>query len=246
MSRGFEQASLLATPLLTIFVGSRVVMYEEVESTNDRAIHLGGDGTVIIADRQTAGRGRHGRTWDSKPGLGLWFSIAFESPVDGLAFAAPLAVRDAVKPHCECTVKWPNDVLIGGRKFCGILVESRNARTALGIGINVRHSPEDFPPELREKATSVEAVAGHEVDRGVLLRDVLTELDHRIMVLRQGGIEAVRREWVDSCAIVGRRVRCGAKVGVVKDVSLEGGLVLETESGVQHLLLGEVVELDGA
>jgi len=246
MSRGFDQASLLATPLNTTFVGSRVLMYEEVESTNDRAIVLGGDGTVIIADCQTAGRGRHGRSWDSKPGLGLWFSIAFESPIDGLAFAAPLAVRDAVKPLCDCTVKWPNDVQIGGRKFCGILVESRNERTALGIGINVRHTPQDFPPELREKATSIEAAVGHDVERGELLRDVLTELDHRIMVLRRGGIESVRQEWVEACAIAGRRVRCGDNTGIVKDVTLEGGLVLETEAGVRHLLLGEIVELDGA
>ncbi|MBX7256734.1 MAG: biotin--[acetyl-CoA-carboxylase] ligase [Candidatus Hydrogenedentes bacterium] len=246
MSRGFQQDSLLATPLNTSFVGSRVLMYEEVESTNDRALHLGGEGTVIIADRQTSGRGRHGRSWDSQAGLGLWFSVAFETPIDGLAFAAPLAVRDAVKPICACTVKWPNDVLAGGRKICGILVESRNNRTALGIGINVRHKPEDFPPELKDKATSIECLAGRDVDRGALLRDVLTELDRRIMVLRQGGLEAVRREWVEACAIMGRRVRCGDHVGVVKEITPEGGLVLETESGVRQLLLGEIVEMNGA
>lgn len=246
MSRGFEQASLLATPLHTSFVGSRVLMYEEVESTNDRALHLGGDGTVIIADRQTAGRGRHGRAWDSRAGLGLWFSVAFESPIDGLAFAAPLAVRDALKPVCDCTVKWPNDVLAAGRKLCGILVESRNNRMALGIGINVRHTPDDFPPELRDRATSIEAVSGRSLERGPLLRDILTELDRRIMVLRQGGIEAVRREWVEACAIVGRRVRCGEASGVVKDITPEGGLVLETADGLRQVLLGEIVELNGA
>ena len=81
---------LIATPLITHIVGSRVIVYETITSTNDRALRLGGDGTVIVAEMQTAGRGRHGRAWHSKPGMGLYFSVAFDRPTEGLAFAAPL------------------------------------------------------------------------------------------------------------------------------------------------------------
>jgi BirA family biotin operon repressor/biotin-[acetyl-CoA-carboxylase] ligase len=234
-------------------VGSRVLLYETVESTNDRAFRVGGEGTVIVADCQTAGRGRHGRSWDSKPGLGLWFSVAFENAIDGLAFAAPLAVHDALRSYCAATVKWPNDVLIDGKKCCGVLVESRRGTTVLGIGINVGHRPEDFPPEFREKATSVEAASGRACNRGELLRDVLTELDHQIMVLREHGMGPVWREWVEACAILGRRVRCGNQSddlrkssGVITDVMADGGLVLATDEGPRRVLLGELLELDGA
>ena len=115
---------LLATPLVTHVVGSRVLVYESIGSTSDCALRLGGEGTVIVADMQTSGRGRHGRTWHSLPGKGLWFSVAFDHPVEGLAFAAPLAVRDAVSPYAAATIKWPNDLLIDGKKFCGVLIET--------------------------------------------------------------------------------------------------------------------------
>ncbi len=238
-------ASLLATPLTTNIVGSRVLIYESVDSTNDRAFRIGGEGTVIVADRQTAGRGRHGRSWESPAGVGLWFSVVFETPVEGLAFAAPLAVRDGLRPHCAATVKWPNDVLLAGKKCCGVLIENRRGITVVGIGINVCQRPDDFPPQLRDKATSVEAATGRRCDRGALLRDVLTELDRRVIVLKEHGLHSTWREWVDACAIVGRRVRCGNYSGEVSDVTTDGGLVLATEAGPQRILLGELLELDG-
>lgn len=236
----------LATPLITQVVGSRVVVYETIDSTNDRALRLGGDGTVIVADTQTAGRGRHGRSWHSSPGRGLYFSVAFEGAADGLAFAAPLAVRDAIAPFAPATVKWPNDVLIGGKKVCGVLVETRLGRAAVGIGINVLHTAEEFPEALRHRATSIEAATGVTCDRSQLLRDVLTRLDERVIVIRSGGLDAVFAEWAEACGIVGRRVRNGEVEGTVVRLDPDGALVLDCSGESHRVLLGDIIELEGA
>ncbi|MDZ4857713.1 MAG: biotin--[acetyl-CoA-carboxylase] ligase [Candidatus Hydrogenedentes bacterium] len=236
---------LLATPLVTHVVGSRVLIYESIGSTSDCALRLGGDGTVIVANEQTAGRGRHGRTWHSEAGKGLWFSVAFEHAIEGLAFAAPLAVRDAVAPLVRATIKWPNDVLIGGRKFCGVLIETRRGRTALGIGINAHHAESDFPDELHGRATSIEAATGVHWDRGELLRDVLTRLDERIMVIRSGGLDGVFAEWAEACGLVGRRMRAAGMEGRVHAIDTDGALVMETAAGLRRVLFGEPIELEG-
>jgi len=237
---------LLATPLITHVVGSRVIVYETITSTNDRALRLGGDGTVIVAEMQTAGRGRHGRAWHSKPGMGLYFSVAFDQSTEGLAFAAPLAVRDALAPITETTIKWPNDVLIEGKKFCGVLVEARQGRTVVGIGINVHHRAVDFPEALRDRASSIEAATGIHVDRGELLRDVLTHLDERVMVIRDGHVERVFREWSDLCGVVGRRLRCASCEGTVQFIDSDGALVIQSADGPKRVMLGEIVELEGS
>ncbi len=246
MSKTIRHPLTLATPLNTTFVGSRVLVYEEVTSTNDRALALGGDGLVVAADMQTAGRGRHGRSWHSEPGLGLWFSVVFERPLEGLPMAAPLAVRDVLKAWGEAVVKWPNDVLLNGRKVCGVLVESRRNRTALGIGINVHHTEEDFPFELRDRATSVEMASGKTCDRRVLLRDVLVRLDERVAQLRGGGFAQIHAEWSEACHIVGRRIRHEGREGFVQSIDRDGALVVETSNGRERILLGEIIELDGA
>lgn len=235
----------IATPLVTHVVGSRVIVYETITSTNDRALRLGGDGTVIVAEMQTAGRGRHGRAWHSKPGMGLYFSVAFDRPTEGLAFAAPLAVRDALSPVVETTIKWPNDVLIDGKKFCGVLVEARQGRIVVGIGINVHHRAEDFPDVLRNRATSIEAATGVHVDRGELLRDVLTHLDERVVAIRAGCVEQVFREWAALCGVVGRRLRCASCEGRVQFIDTDGALVIQSEDGPKRVMLGEIVELEG-
>lgn len=237
---------LIATPLVTHIVGSRVIVYETITSTNDRALRLGGDGTVIVAEMQTAGRGRHGRTWHSKPGMGLYFSVAFDRPTEGLAFAAPLAVHDALASVVDTTIKWPNDVLIDGKKFCGVLVEARQGSTVVGIGINVHHRAEDFPGDLRARATSIEAATGIHVDRGELLRDVLMRLDEHVVAIRGGHIEQVFKEWTELCGVVGRRLRCASCEGIVQFIDTDGALVIQSADGLKRVMLGEIVELEGS
>lgn len=220
-----------------------MLVYDVVDSTNERALRIAGDGVVVLADQQTAGRGRHGRNWHSAPGLGLWFSIGFEPPADGLIFAGALGVRDALSARCNAKIKWPNDIVVDGKKVCGILVEYRQSRAALGIGINVHHRPDDFPPRLRDRAGSLESQTGQTFNRGELLRDVLTALDARVIVLRSGGLESLHREWVEACDLIGRRVLAGAVQGIVRTIQLDGALVLDTNAGPQRIRWGELVEV---
>jgi BirA family biotin operon repressor/biotin-[acetyl-CoA-carboxylase] ligase len=242
MRSGIVAESLIVTPLNTRLVGSRILVFESVDSTSSRALNTGGDGTVVIADCQTGGRGRHGRPWHSAPGLGLWFSVAFAGRVDGLEFAAPLAVRDGLRAHCAPQVKWPNDLLLGGRKLCGILVEHRDGVTVAGIGVNVGHGEADFSPDLRARATSIALQTGKALNRGDLLRGILYALDDRVCDLRSGRREAIRREWVEACDMEGRRVLYGGVEGFVTAVDGGGGLVLDTPEGVRRVLFGERLE----
>lgn len=237
---------LLATPLITHVVGSRVIVYETISSTNDRALRLGGDGTVIVAEMQTAGRGRHGRAWHSKPGMGLYFSVALNRP--RRAWRLPRRLRCAMRlrqlPKQRSNGRTMS--LIDGKKFCGVLVEARQGRTVVGIGINVHHRTEDFPDVLRDRASSIEAATGIHVDRGELLRDVLTHLDERVMVIRDGHVERVFREWSDLCGVVGRRLRCASCEGTVQFMDPDGALVIQSADGPKRVMLGEIVELEGS
>ncbi|MCW2988173.1 MAG: biotin/acetyl-CoA-carboxylase ligase, partial [Solirubrobacterales bacterium] len=152
--------------------------FERIDSTNTRARELAAEGaehgTVVTADEQTAGRGRQGRVWTAPSGKALLYS-AIVRPLDArhlmLPLAAPLAVCEAAEelaadlaPDGEmatarfhCGVKWPNDVLVEGRKLAGILVEARpqDGWAVVGVGLNLTISPEEFPPELRDKAVSI-------------------------------------------------------------------------------------------
>jgi BirA family biotin operon repressor/biotin-[acetyl-CoA-carboxylase] ligase len=141
--------------------------FARTDSTNTRARELAAEGaehgTVVTADEQTAGRGRQGRVWTAPPGKALLYS-AVVRPLDErhlmLPLAAPLAVCEAaeeLRPGLECGVKWPNDVLVDGRKLAGILVEARpqDGWAVVGVGLNLSISPDEFPPDLQDKAVSI-------------------------------------------------------------------------------------------
>jgi BirA family biotin operon repressor/biotin-[acetyl-CoA-carboxylase] ligase len=141
--------------------------FARTDSTNTRARELAAKGaehgTVVTADEQTAGRGRQGRVWTARPGKALLYS-AVVRPLDErhlmLPLAVPLAVSEAAEelaPGLECGLKWPNDVLVEGRKLAGILVEARpqDGWAVIGVGLNLTISPEEFPPDLRETAVSI-------------------------------------------------------------------------------------------
>ncbi len=245
MSGATAYDSLLISPIGTTIVGNKIVAFDEIDSTNSYALEHGGDGTVFVADRQTAGRGRLGRTWHSAPGLGLWFTVALAGSPEGLSFAAALAVRDALAPRAKLKVKWPNDLLCQGKKICGILVEHRSGRTALGIGINVHHRAEDFPTELRAKAGSLESELGGTWDRAEVLRAVLKELDRSIMLIRGGGLAEIHRAWAQACALEGRHIRCNGVEGRVREIDHHGALVVEASDGVHAIFSGDLEYLDG-
>lgn len=229
----------------TQIVGRPIVAFDVIDSTNTYALDKGTDGMVIVADSQSAGRGRKGRKWHSASGLGLWFTIALEGAPEGLTFAAALAVRRALSDRCDLRIKWPNDLLLNGKKVCGILTEHRENVTAVGIGLNVSHHKEDFPEELQDKASSLNAEVRGSWERSEILLAILTHFDEKVILLRRGGYEAVRSDWAEACNLIGRRVSNGDVSGEVTDIDGLGALIVDTPSGPERILSGEITVLDG-
>jgi BirA family biotin operon repressor/biotin-[acetyl-CoA-carboxylase] ligase len=237
--------ALASETLPTEFVGKRILAFSTIDSTNTYALEHGEDGLVIVADQQSAGRGRLGRSWHSAPGVGIWFTVCFDGLVQGLTFASALAVQEVLLPRCAVKIKWPNDILFEGRKICGILVEHRNGRTALGIGLNVHQRSEDFPEELRDKAGSLESITGESWDRSGLLRDILIALDQWVKLIREGRLEKVVDAWSRECNLVGQRIKSGEIEGIVQEIDSIGALIVRTASGIERVLSGEIELVSG-
>jgi BirA family transcriptional regulator, biotin operon repressor / biotin---[acetyl-CoA-carboxylase] ligase len=228
------------------------------ESTNDEALRGAksgaAHGSTWVTEEQRAGRGRRGRTWVSPPGEGLLFSVLLRTGwpphrLPSLALVAGLAVRDAVAaaaPAASPQIKWPNDVLVEGRKLAGILVESttigsRVDAVVVGVGINVhtRH----FPDELADRATSVALVApGVALDRSSLLADVLAGIDRDLHVVEARGLGLLRARLEAVDGLRGKRVRSDAgDEGVAAGIDDEGRLLVRRDDGdVARWLAGEV------
>ncbi len=227
---------------------------DETSSTNDRGreLALGGapHGTVVVAERQTAGRGRQGRTWTAPPGRALTLSVLARIEPARMGLLPP-AVALAVCEACEetaaveCMVKWPNDVWIDGRKAAGILIEARPQEgwAILGIGLNVDTAQEDFPAELRETATSLRIATGAAVDRSAALAAICKRLADWLDALRRPArvIDAFRMR----DALYGRRItwtRAARRMsGEARGIDDAGALVVFTDPETAvHLDAGEV------
>jgi BirA family biotin operon repressor/biotin-[acetyl-CoA-carboxylase] ligase len=234
--------------------GYRLIAHDVVGSTNDEARSLiaagVGQGAVIWAEAQTSGRGRHGRGWVSPAG-NLYCSVILSPKIEParlpeIAFVAALAVRDAIAPALPADVpvqfKWPNDVLAGGRKIAGILVEAEKLpdepRTALvvGIGVNVASAPRetDYP------ATSISALTrAPRVPR--LLTLLVAALDRRVDLWTRNGFAAVRGEWMDHAFGVGGQVSASGGIsGTFIGVDETGAIVIATKDGERRLVSGSV------
>jgi BirA family biotin operon repressor/biotin-[acetyl-CoA-carboxylase] ligase len=208
-----------------------------VNSTNDRArvLAVAGapHGTLVTASEQSAGRGRQGRAWAAPPGRSLLCSVIIRDPSRLLPLAAGVAVAEVVGP--DARVKWPNDVLVGGRKIAGILVEGRPQErwAVLGIGLNVAVRMEDLPAELRDRATTMGL--GPEALEDVLAR-LLGELERWAPAGHAGVLAAVR----DRDALLGRHIRWATGEGEGAGIDGDGRLVVLTRTGRVALDAGEV------
>ena len=167
-----------------------MIHFDTVDSTNRAALRAASkeatEGTLFVADAQTAGRGRHSREWHSPPGLGLYFSVLLhpEIPVpeaNNLVLQSAVAVCNAIEELYDYTVgiKWPNDIYSGNKKLGGILLETTITgdtveNAVIGIGLNMRHSIEDFPVELRNSATSLQEVTGKDINNRLLIERILS------------------------------------------------------------------------
>ena len=241
--------------LYTQIVGSRILHFKELDSTMDRAAGEAErgtpDGTVVLCDSQTRGRGRFNRVWVSPAG-NLILSVVLRPTLEALPFVsvlAALAVTRTIETETSLdpAIKWPNDVLIRGRKICGLLVENslqgRNVRHSIvGIGLNVELDPGDSP-EIAQTATSLRMETGRSTDVSALLLRLLHELDELYVALRNG--QSPVPKWSSYLETVGKRVQVqwGEDVvtGTAEGVDELGHLLLRRENGaLLTLTAGEV------
>ncbi|WP_337176694.1 biotin--[acetyl-CoA-carboxylase] ligase [Paludisphaera sp.] len=243
----------------TTRVGRRVAVWSRVESTNDLAARgaatTANDGLVVLAEEQTAGRGRRGRSFVAPAGSCLLMSVLLFPPENlapsagdagaGTAWLTLVGAIAAAEVASERTgrhavVKWPNDVRVDGRKLCGVLVErvirpDGPAAAVVGIGLNVNVPAEAFPPDLRDSATSLGILAGRPLDRSDLARDLIRRLDRWYEAGLREGPSALAPAWRSRCEHLGRPVRVATPTAILAgrlvDVDLEHGLALETAPG---------------
>ncbi len=229
-----------------------IIRLDSVPSTQAVAFDLAAGGaadrTVVVADHQTAGRGRRGRRWDDEAGSSLLVSIVVRprlalSRLPMLSYVAAIATADALATVTGLTprLKWPNDVLLGGRKIAGILLESRiGSEPLVVVGIGVNLNQRRFPPELAGQATSAALATGGPVDPEAVLTALLAAFDGWRGRLEAEGFAAIRARWLGLSDTVGRQVSADGQVGQAVDLDLDGALVLESPSGRRRVVAGEV------
>lgn len=247
-------------------IGGRLHCAETVDSTNRVAMELAQsgapEGTVVIADRQTAGRGRLQRSWQSPPGCNLYLSIILRPaipPHDAaqITLLAGVAVAETVASVCPegVVIKWPNDLLIRGRKVCGILTESRTATGGIdsvivGIGLNVNIARADFDPAHRETATSLREETGREHSREELLFLLCGRLESWYETFLKDGFAPVREEWLARSQMAGKRLRIlfgdELREGVFAGIDRDGALLMADERGaVRRIVAGDATIMKG-
>jgi len=250
-----ETALALAGDRLGIFA-RRILWYSEVGSTNDVAAALADrgepEGAVVIADAQSAGRGRHGRAWASPPHAGLYISVLVRPPsyVAGLlTIAAGVAIVEGIQAATglQARLKWPNDVYMDGRKLAGMLAEAGTSTggaqyVVLGCGVNLL--PAAYPPDVAARATSVESELGRPVDRGLVLAECLAALHARYRDLVSNASASVIARWRERAATFGRRVEWDAagvtRQGIAEDIDETGALLVREGGERARVISGEV------
>jgi BirA family biotin operon repressor/biotin-[acetyl-CoA-carboxylase] ligase len=235
-------------------IGREIQVFRQTASTNDllaeRAQQGAAEGLVIFAEKQTRGRGRMQRSWESRDRKGLWFSFLLRLALPTRAapqitITTTLAVLRALQEatHLPLRIKWPNDIYCRGKKICGILTEidgdlDRIRHAVVGVGINVNHDEEDFTPEIRANASSLAQMAGHRFHRPELAAKVLQNLDRHFERLAAGSFSALLQEWAEWDDVLGKQiaVRTGNRVlrGQASHLDDDGALVMRLDSGVSE------------
>ena len=255
---GVELQSLLAGRLL----GSQVHFFDSLDSTNAKAFELARngapEGAVVIAETQTKGKGRIGRKWESPAGMNLYLSIILRPKVapqgaQGLTFVAAVAAAEAVLANgVKPAVKWPNDILIGGRKTAGILLEmdsepDRVHFVIAGIGVNLNIKQDSFPEYISQTATSLIEETGSPVDRAVFTANLLASMERWYGVYLSEGFVPVLAAWKGYFASAGRPVKVTffdkTVTGVCAGVDEDGALLLERDGRIERVLSGDVEAL---
>ncbi len=246
--------------LATQLLGKQIVHFYDTSSTNNEAKRLASDdaveGTIVVSEAQTLGRGRLNRGWFSPHGGGVWVSVILRPPfppqeAPKCTLMAAVATVEAIREASglNCGIKWPNDILWQGRKLVGILTEMSAEMDAInfvvmGIGINVSLRESDFPEELRNIGASVSMGAEREVSRVELLQKLLERLEYWYQVVKQEGFEPVLEAWRRESVTLGQPVRvlAGEETydGVAEELVEDGSLLVRTENGLRRVLAGDV------
>lgn len=256
------KSSEISKDLNTRYIGKNLYIYNEVSSTNTIAQFLSqngiGNGSVVVAEKQTAGRGRSGKSWESPLG-GVWLSVMLTPDVDyskiplitlatGVAVAKALERIGVENPE----IKWPNDIMINGKKVCGILTEGVTnfnsiKNVIIGVGIDANLSIEDFPKELQAKTTSLEIELERKINENLLIKIFLEELEQTIELFNSEAYEEILREWRKRSYTIGKIVEVkkphkkpydGYAIGISK----EGALIVEKSDGsLEKVISGECI-----
>ncbi len=234
------------------FIGKEIYFLESTESTNDKALEIGkkredSEGIVVVADSQTKGKGRLGRHWISPPGVNLYFSVILkpdippiEAPLITLAVAVAVSSVLRTWKGVPADIKWPNDIMIKGKKVGGILTEMRTSGNeidlvVIGIGLNVNMPIGDLPEDIRSATTTLEIEKDAPSDRAGLLRGLLAGLDNAYKNLLNGNKRALINGWLSLNCTIGNRVIVRDSnrtiTGIAENIGQNGELIVKLESG---------------
>lgn len=247
--------------LNTNILGREVLCYAETTSTNDIAIELAGkdakEGTLVIADSQTKGRGRLDRKWVASAGTSILASLILRpaielSQVNRIVLITTISIIHAIRnvANLHALIKWPNDIVINDKKAVGILVESKTEKNSLsfvvvGFGINVNIQKGSFPEEIADIATSLSIESGHEVSRVYLLQEVLKQIESRYLRLNDNGF---LDEWKSLSATIGRQIQIeypdSTRTGLATDIDENGALIVQLDTGeMKHIMNDDIVKI---
>ncbi|WP_433958601.1 biotin--[acetyl-CoA-carboxylase] ligase [Cytobacillus horneckiae] len=242
----------------------RSIHYEEVVETTQKVAHRlanegAKEGTIVVAEEQSNGRGRMDRKWVSPKYTGIWLSIILRPNLPPhkapqLTLIAAVSVVQAIEEVTGLSpeIKWPNDVLLNGKKITGILTEmqadaDRIASIIMGIGINVNQSKEDYPPELQDKATSLAIEKGQKISRAELIQALLLKLENLYKIYIEKGFHPIKLLWESYAVSIGKyitaRTLTGAIAGKAIGITDEGVLLLEDGEGKLHHIYSADIEI---
>ncbi|MFC4777598.1 biotin--[acetyl-CoA-carboxylase] ligase [Paenibacillus sp. GCM10023252] len=248
-----DQLSLteLASSLMTKSFGQTIKLYDTIDSTQNKAQQLAeqgaAEGTLVLAEQQLSGRGRMGREWISPSGKGIWMSMVLR-PIVPIHYAPQLTLMTAValcrtlKRHIskEITIKWPNDLLIDGKKISGILLESaaedeRLRYVTAGIGISVNLEAADYPPQLLDKVTSLRIAEGRKLDRMSIITDFLLEWEQLYTLHQDQGFSVIAALWEALSSTLNTPARLITPQGTIEGIPIglaaSGALIVEQANG---------------
>ncbi len=258
---------IIQKKLKTGLLGRNIYCFNQITSTNDFAKKLleqnAPEGTLIIAEYQTQGRGRLGRSWLAPPGKALLFSLILkpETPMKKIGLVsllASIAVAEAMESlvNVKPALKWPNDILLNNKKICGILLETVTNNFSdlcsfiiLGVGINLTQQVEDFPKDIKATATSLLIETGQKIDRLNLLSTILSILEDKYLRFKNGEDTFIGQEWLQYCPFVNQSIYIKMNHdelrGIFAGLDQNGSLLLkDAANNIRKISYGEIIKCE--